>query len=153
MNYAVLSIIAYFNIALFVNIKSYIDELLADFKAEIKSRLPDILNIIEANCQANISDYMAIDEGVVALKDWSAIPKETLSAISEVQIIREFKDANGKTGDIVKFKLNDKKPYIDLLMKYLEVINEKVEITGKDGGAIEQKIIIEVVTPPNYEDE
>jgi len=28
-----------------------------------------------------------------------------------------------------------------------------LELIGKDGGAIEQKIIIEVVTPPNYEDE
>lgn len=127
-----------------VNLKTYINELLEDVKAEIKSQLPDILDIIKANCNANLTDYMDINEGTISLKDWDSLPKKTLSAISEVQILREFKNADGKTGDIIKFKMNDKKPYIDLLMKYLEVINEKtsVGLPSEGGKPIDAKELI-----------
>jgi len=125
-----------------VNVQDYVSKLLSDVKAEFLSRVPIYLDIISANCNANISDYLDIKDGRVCFKDWDSLSRNELSSIAEVQILREFKSGDGKVGDVVKFKLVDKKPYLELMTKYLNLINEKIshELTGKDGGPVELDI-------------
>ena len=128
-----------------VKVQEYVALLLADVKSEFLSRVPIYLDIISANCKANVSDFMDIKDGRVSLKDWSELSKDELSAIAEVQILREFKQGDEKVGDVVKFKLVDKKPYLELMTKYLDLISEKskVELTGKDGGPINTKSLVQ----------
>src|SRR5712672_3014311 len=71
--------------------------------------------------------------------DWSKLTRDQAAALIEVTV-EDFLDGRGEDAREVrkvKFKLADKRgPLVDL-GKHLGLFKERVELTGKDGGAME----------------
>lgn len=82
---------------------------------------------------SNITDYCSFDHDTVIVKRSSEMMNT--QAISEV--------VNTKEG--VKIKLHNKLQALDSLAKFMGLYKEKVEVTGKDGGAIKIESPIESI--------
>lgn len=88
---------------------------------------------------ANMQDYMRIGSEGDPWLDFSDLTREQAAAITEMTV-EDFKDGRGDDArDVrrVKFKLADKRSALVDLGKHLGMFKERVEHTGKDGGAIE----------------
>ncbi len=87
---------------------------------------------------SNMLDYVSPrDDGLVHI-DLSALTRDQAAAIQEVTI-DQYEEGEGdeaKTVNKVKFKLSDKRAALVEIGKHLGMFKDKLEITGKDGGAI-----------------
>lgn len=91
---------------------------------------------------ANMLDYMRSNPNGDPYLDFSQITREQAAALAEVTV-EDFKDGRGEDArDVrrVKFKLHDKRAALVDLGKHLGLFKEKVEVTGKDGGAVEVQV-------------
>lgn len=77
-------------------------------------------------CTSTDDDGQRVVTNGVTLVDSSELDDDTAAAVAEV----------GNTRDGVKIKLHDKKGALVDLAKMLGFMTDKVELTGKDGGAI-----------------
>ena len=89
---------------------------------------------------ANMEDYMSVVGGEPKI-DWSMIDREKSAAISSIEY--DVKRVDSGDGDViveqgkVKFKLHDKLSALDKLGKHAGMFQNKLEVTGKDGGPLE----------------
>ena len=124
-------------------------------------------NATQAAIKAGYSKKTAASQGERLLRNveiaalvTKRIDQEVMSAnevLSELADIakadwREFVeiryDRDGKVIDAT-LRLSDKIKSLELIGKHHKLFTDKQEITGKDGGAIESKIIVEVVSSDN----
>lgn len=90
---------------------------------------------------ANMQDYMRVGHDGDPVLDFSKLSREQAAALVECTV-EDFKDGRGEDArDVrrVRFKLGDKLGALEKLGKHLGLFRERVELTGKDGAAIETK--------------
>jgi phage terminase small subunit len=88
---------------------------------------------------SNMMDYMRIGSNGDPFTDFSAITRDQAAAIAEVTV-EDFKDGRGEDArDVrkIRFKLTDKRAALVDLGRHLGMFKDRIEHTGKDGGAIE----------------
>lgn len=121
-----------------------------EIAAEVSSRRAKLSDKLEITAErvvrelsligfCNMQDYMRIGADGDPYLDFSALTRDQAAALSEVTV-EDFKDGRGDDArDVrrVKFKLSDKRAALVDLGKHLGLFRERVELTGKDGGAIE----------------
>jgi len=88
---------------------------------------------------SNAGDMIELDSDGKTTVDISKLTSDQKAAISEIQI-----DTDDKGKQRVKVKLHDKRAALMDIGKHLGMFKEKIEVTGKDGGAIEVKNRLEV---------
>jgi phage terminase small subunit len=88
---------------------------------------------------ANAGDMIELDSDGKTTVDLSKLTKDQKAAIAEVQI-----DTTPEGKQRVRVKLHDKRAALMDIGKHLGMFREKIELTGKDGGAIEVKNKLEV---------
>lgn len=87
---------------------------------------------------ANMADYMRVGPDGDPCLNFAELSRDQAAALVEVTV-EDFKDGRGEDArDVrrVKFKLADKLGALEKLGKHLGLFRERVELTGKDGGAI-----------------
>lgn len=87
---------------------------------------------------ANMKNYMGVSSDGDPFMDLSALTEAQAAAMSEVTI-EDFKDGRGEDArDVrrIRFKLYDKRAALVDIGRHLGMFKDKVELTGKDGGAI-----------------
>lgn len=62
---------------------------------------------------------------------------DTAAAIVGLDVV-QFGNKDSGIGDVLKFKLADKKGALDLAMRHLGLLKDKVEVTGKDGAPLDE---------------
>lgn len=87
----------------------------------------------------NAGDFVTLDEDGKTTVDLSKLTPDQKAAIAELQI-----DTAPDGRQRVKVKLHDKRAALMDIGKHLGMFREKIELTGKDGGAIEVKNKLEV---------
>ena len=79
------------------------------------------------------------------------LPADVAAALSgmEVTVERAGKDEDGKQGfsDVTKIKFVDKKGALDSVARHLGMFNDKLALTGKDGGPVDMSIQLSFVKP------
>jgi phage terminase small subunit len=88
---------------------------------------------------SNMMDYMRIGSNGDPFTDFSAITRDQAAAIAEVTV-EDFKDGRGEdVRDVrkIRFKLTDKRAALVDIGRRLGMFKDRIEHTGKDGGAIE----------------
>ena len=88
---------------------------------------------------SNAGDMVELDSDGKTTVDISKLTSDQKAAISEIQI-----ETDDKGKQRVKVKLHDKRAALMDIGKHLGMFREKIEVTGKDGGAIEVKNRLEV---------
>jgi len=89
---------------------------------------------------ANMEDYMTVVGGEPKI-DWSVLTREKAAAVSSIEY--DVKRVDTGDGDPiveqgkVKFKLHDKLSALEKLGKHVGMFQNKLELTGKDGGPVE----------------
>lgn len=87
----------------------------------------------------NAGDFVTVDSDGQTTVDISKLTPDQKAAIAELQI-----DTAPDGRQRVKVKLHDKRAALMDIGKHLGMFREKIELTGKDGGAIEVKNKLEV---------
>jgi phage terminase small subunit len=64
----------------------------------------------------------------------------TAGAIMGLEVVRVGNAMVGE-GEVLKFKLADKRAALETLGRHLQMFTDKVQVTGKDGGPIETKAL------------
>ena len=76
-----------------------------------------------------------------------SIPKEARLCIAglEVEELYDYVQGEGRTtkGVVRKVRFRDKAPFVNMLGKFLKVLTDRVEHTGKDGGALTLEFVRE----------
>ena len=89
---------------------------------------------------ANMQDYTSV-EGDSIRPNMSRVTRDQMAAIQEFTVdVRREKGSDGSVGDEIeklRFKLADKKASLELLGRHLKLFTDKVELTGKDGAAMQ----------------
>lgn len=120
-------------------IRGRIEELLNKSAEKAVISIESVLSELGKVGFANMQDYMkSTDEGDPYL-DFSNLTRDQAAALSEVTV-ESFKEGKGKSAknvQRVKFKLGDKLSALDKIGRHLGMFKDRVELTGKDGGAIQ----------------
>lgn len=88
---------------------------------------------------SNAGDMVELGSDGKTTVDLSKLTSDQKAAISEIQI-----ETDDKGKQRVRVKLHDKRAALMDIGKHLGMFREKIEVTGKDGGAIEVKNRLEV---------
>ena len=88
---------------------------------------------------SNAGDMVELGSDGKTTVDISKLTSDQKAAISEIQI-----ETDDKGKQRVRVKLHDKRAALMDIGKHLGMFREKIEVTGKDGGAIEVKNRLEV---------
>lgn len=89
---------------------------------------------------SNMLDYITITNGGDPVTDFSALTRDQAAAISEITV-EEYTEGRGEDARNVKrtkFKLSDKRSALVDMGRHLGMFKDKVEITGANGGPIQQ---------------
>ena len=101
-----------------------------------------VLNELAKLGFSNMLDYMTITEKGDLIADFSKLTRDQAAAINEVTI-ETYTEGRGEEAEEVKrvrFKLADKRAALVDIGRHLGMFIERKEITGKDGGPIQQEI-------------
>lgn len=76
---------------------------------------------------------------------------DTAAAIAGLDVLEEF-DGSGEDrvqiGVVKKYKIADKNTALTNAMRHLGMLRDKTELTGPNGGPLQQNVQIEFVAPP-----
>ena len=93
---------------------------------------------------SNMDDYVTVGADGLPFVDFSRLDRDQKAAIQEVHIDTTTSSEINESGEReavpvrkVRFKLADKRSALVDMGKHLGMFTEKIEHTGKDGGAIE----------------
>lgn len=123
-------------------VQKRIKELQDEIARENKATIQDVIEELAKIAFAKIEDYLSYSTEVIKVLD------ENNQLTEEEKINLKLKDSDlvdttpisevqlDKFGNL-KFKMYPKDKALEMLGKYLGMFNDKVELTGKDGGAIE----------------
>jgi phage terminase small subunit len=106
----------------------YISRMLKEIRDESVVRAEDVVKELSIIGFSDITKFVSFEGNRVTLKDSASIDEKERRSIMEVSSSRD----GG-----VKIKLYDKIKALENLGKYLGIFNDKLEITGRDGGPIE----------------
>lgn len=117
----------------------------AEVAARIAERQQKIAQKFELNTERVLQelsrlaffDIRKLVDNTGAPKALSELDDDTAAAIVGLDVV-QFGNKDSGIGDILKFKLADKKGALDLAMRHLGLLKDKVEVTGKDGAPLEE---------------
>lgn len=116
--------------------KKYIEAIVAQTEWAIQKILTELRSL----SFLDVGDIFNDDHSLKPISEW---PKEVRRAIKEIQVEELFEgqgEAREQIGYAKKVKLTDKIKSIELMMKNLHMLTDRVELTGP-GGAVLEKII------------
>lgn len=81
----------------------------------------------------------------VRLRDADRIPEDARRAIASIKVKRyaEGRGEAAKEVEVIEFRLCDKLSALDKLGRHLGLFADRVEVTGKDGGPVAQRLAID----------
>lgn len=127
-----------------------VQALIAVLQAQRLSRVnitqDSVLHEVSLLAQSNIHHYLVDDNGKVELA--AGAPEGAMRAIQSIKhkkTIREDKEGTVTITHDVEIKLWDKPTPLKLMGRHVGLFPDKVEVTGKNGGPIEQVTRIERV--------
>jgi phage terminase small subunit len=124
-----------------VSIKKEIAKIQKTITKRNEIEADDILREVAALSFSNISDYVDVIDNTVLLKDWSKLTREQLAAVSEIQIQKERTVSRGaeskEESQVIRFKLYDKRPNLELLARRFNLFPNKVQLTDPNDKPIE----------------
>lgn len=127
--------------------KPEIAEALAKARAKLSERTEittdSVLKELAKIGFANMDDYITVGSNGDPFVDLSEMDRDKAAAISEVTV-EDFKDGRGEeTRDVrkIKFKLLDKRAALVDIGKHLGMFNDRLQLTGKDGGPIQTESV------------
>lgn len=128
-------------------IKPNVQEALAQAQTALSIRTEITQDMVMAELAkigfANMNNYMGITEDGDPFMDLSKLTADQAAAMAEVTV-EDFKDGRGDGArDVrrIRFKLYDKRAALVDIGRHLGMFKDKVELTGKDGGPIETKVL------------
>jgi phage terminase small subunit len=111
-------------------VRKRIDQLLSERASRLEIKADRVLEEIGRLAFSNMQDYTRIDDLGKPVLDLSAITRDQFAAVHEIR-----EDTTGGTGDgerkvVVRttLKLSDKTKNLELLMRHLGMLQEKIEI-------------------------
>jgi len=108
--------------------KAYISKMLAELRDESLVRADDVIKELAIIGFADVCQFVEFDGKNVSLKSSGNIDENARRAICEISSSRDGS---------VKIKLHDKIRALENLGKYLGIFKDRLEISGRDGKAIE----------------
>lgn len=123
-------------------IQDYLAERRADLQKRTDITQERVLQELAKLGFANMADYMKPGANGDPFLDFSALTRDQAAALQEVTV-EDFVDGRGEDArDVrrVKFKLADKRAALVDIGRHLGMFSDKLQLTGKDGGAIETAI-------------
>lgn len=128
--------------ALLVKLGKEIDDEIQKMATKIDVEIEEIVRELRLIGFSDIKDFIEFEEGSgIRIKSLDEIPEHATRAIESIQedrVIRESSDGSQTVvHDKIKFKLHSKIKALELLAKYKNMLSDRVELTGKDGGPIQ----------------
>lgn len=115
-------------------IRTRIDELLSRAAEKAEATIAKTLEEIARLAFADVGQAVSWSDEGIKLKNSEDLPPHIRAAISEVK----------QTRDGVSIKFHSKTAALEMLAKHFGLFKEKLELTGKDGGAITVESMSEV---------
>lgn len=84
-----------------------------------------------------LSDVRALFDDDGRLLPVAKLPAHVAAAVSSVEVV------SGSDGAVTKIKLWDKPRALEMIGKHLGMFRDRVEVTGKDGGAIQHAVTVD----------
>lgn len=88
--------------------------------------------------QMDVLDIMTDDMALKPVKDWPRVWRQYLSGFDLAEMFEGRGDEREMVGIMKKIKWPDKIKNLELLGRHLGMFKDKVEVTGKNGGPIQQ---------------
>lgn len=104
-----------------------------------------VLNELSKIGYANMLDYICVNSEGTAGIDLSNLTREQAAAITELTSEDTY-DAKGNLTRRNKIKLADKRAALVDIGRHLGLFKDRVEITGKDGGAVQVEAVRQRIT-------
>lgn len=98
--------------------------------------------------QMDVLDIMTDDMALKPVSEWPKSWRQYLSGFDVSEMFEGVGDQREMTGLLKKIRWPDKIRNLELLGKHLGMFKDKVEVTGKNGGAIEHAHSVKVVIVP-----
>lgn len=98
--------------------------------------------------QMDVLDIMTDEMSLKPVSQWPRVWRQYLSGFDLADMFEGAGDDREMVGIMKKIKWPDKVRNLELLGKHLGMFKEKVEVTGKNGGAIEHNHAVKVVIVP-----
>jgi phage terminase small subunit len=102
---------------------------------EADTILRELLSIATADATEAFDDM----GGLKPFREWPAGLKKSLSSLEVSELFAGQGDGRTAIGLLKKVRFWDKPRSLEMLGKHLKLFAERMELTGKDGGAIETK--------------
>lgn len=138
-----------------VDVAAAVDEAQAERSGRTQITADAVLTELAKIGFANMADYMRSGPDGDPYLHFDDLTRDQAAALSEVTV-EDFKDGRGDDArDVrrVRFKLYDKRAALVDLGRHLGLFNDKLALTGKDGGPIQGAISIEFIQPAGASDE
>ena len=100
--------------------------------------------------QMDVIDILRDDMSLKPVSEWPKVWRQYLSGFDLAEMFEGVGEDRAMVGILKKLKWPDKVRNLELLGKHVDVsaFRDKVEVTGKNGGAIEHKHAVKVVIVP-----
>jgi phage terminase small subunit len=121
-----------------VRVQERIAELQAERKKRVEIKADDVLRELLLIATSDIGQVLDFTRGDPTLRPANEIPENARRALASVKVKRtvEGSGENARNVEITEFRFWDKLGALDRLAKHLDLLKDRVEVTGKDGEAI-----------------
>ena len=98
--------------------------------------------------QMDVLDIMRDDMSLKPVSEWPKVWRQYLSGFDVAEMFDGYGEDRSMSGLLKKIKWPDKVRNLELLGRHFGTFKDRVEVTGKNGGAIEHKHAVKVVVVP-----
>ena len=102
-----------------------------------------VLDNLAPIMESNVDHYIVDNDGHFALAPGA--PEDAMLAVASVK--HRITQTGERVERTVEFKLWDKNTALGNAMKHLGMLKDRVEVTGANGGAITQELVVRFVRP------
>ncbi len=133
-----------------VSVQAAIQERIKERGERTKIDADYVLRRLAEIDQMDVLDILRDDMSLKPVSEWPKVWRQYLSGFDLAEMFEGAGEDRAMVGIIKKLKWPDKVRNLELLGKHVDVnaFREKVEVTGKNGGAIEHKHAVKVVIVP-----
>ena len=133
-----------------VSVQAAIQERIKERGERTKIDADYVLRRLAEIDQMDVLDILRDDMSLKPVSEWPKVWRQYLSGFDLAEMFEGVGEDRAMVGILKKLKWPDKVRNLELLGKHVDVnaFREKVEVTGKNGGAIEHKHAVKVVIVP-----
>lgn len=130
-----------------VSIAAAIDKAIEKRSKRVQVQADDVVTELARLGFSNILDYVTVNEDGQADIDLTNVTREQAAAISEIRVDTTGGQGDGERKLVLRttLKLTPKTPALELLGKHLKLFTDKHELSGPEGGPVEQRLMVEFV--------